>query len=323
MTSKILVISSILLVVFSTSVFGFDPSAKFTVKVLDENESPIEGALVEAGFAIKYGKDFKNIDKKTDSNGVAIIAARSAWTKVGFQITKEGHYKSSGDAVFKSASTGRWEPWNPELRIILKKIINPVPMYGRNSKHTKKIELPLAGKGIGFDLIKYDWVVPYGTGTVADFVFGLEKRYINSDKFSAKLTIEFSNTYDGMLLHSERTEQGSEFVLPRLAPLQGYENKLSLEIIKEPGEVLTTINNYDSHDKNYVFRVRSEERKGALGKSMYGKIIGPITFDPKFSETAKIHFKYYLNPDYTRNLEFDPKRNLFGELPPLEQVGIK
>jgi len=43
---------------------------------------------------------------------------------------------------------------------------------------------------------------------------------------------------------------------------------------------------------------------------MYGKIKGKIEFEPRRSKTAKIYLYYYLNPDYTRNLEFDPKRNL-------------
>jgi hypothetical protein len=54
---------------------------------------------------------------------------------------------------------------------------------------------------------------------------------------------------------------------------------------------------------------------------MYGKIIGPISFgDVSRKDTATVQFKYYLNPDNTINLEFDPEHNLFGQLSPLEQV---
>ena len=52
---------------------------------------------------------------------------------------------------------------------------------------------------------------------------------------------------------------------------------------------------------------------------MYGKIRGPIQFEPRIDPT-KVYFKYYVNPDYTRNLEFDPNHNLFGNLPDLERV---
>ena len=40
---------------------------------------------------------------------------------------------------------------------------------------------------------------------------------------------------------------------------------------------------------------------------MYGKIEKEFEFDPKGS----VYFRYYLNPDGTRNLEEDPGKNLF------------
>jgi hypothetical protein len=56
---------------------------------------------------------------------------------------------------------------------------------------------------------------------------------------------------------------------------------------------------------------------------MYGKIHGEIKFDPRGSKTALLGFKYYLNPDYTHNLEFDPTKNLFTDLKRGERVGIR
>ena len=53
---------------------------------------------------------------------------------------------------------------------------------------------------------------------------------------------------------------------------------------------------------------------------MYGKILGDIGFDPAFQKTIDLRFTYYLNPDYTRNLEYDRTKNLFDKLPSLERV---
>jgi len=53
---------------------------------------------------------------------------------------------------------------------------------------------------------------------------------------------------------------------------------------------------------------------GKVHKALYGKIHGEIRFDVINSKTAIIIFTYYLNPDGTRNLEFDQKRNLFQNL---------
>jgi hypothetical protein len=53
---------------------------------------------------------------------------------------------------------------------------------------------------------------------------------------------------------------------------------------------------------------------------MYGKIRGGILISPRKNKPMKIKLHYYLNPDYTRNLEFDPKRNLFAITDPGENV---
>lgn len=47
---------------------------------------------------------------------------------------------------------------------------------------------------------------------------------------------------------------------------------------------------------------------------------------PTSEKNAKIFFKYYLNPDYSRNLEYDPTQNLFLNLrdnKKLEWVGLE
>ena len=65
---------------------------------------------------------------------------------------------------------------------------------------------------------------------------------------------------------------------------------------------------------NYIFRVRSESIGDKPLMAMHGKIYGDIEFDPKGKATASILFDYYLNPDYTNNLEYDPKQNLFKNI---------
>jgi hypothetical protein len=52
----------------------------------------------------------------------------------------------------------------------------------------------------------------------------------------------------------------------------------------------------------------------------YGKIHGPIRFWIEPPE-ATLSMTYYLNPTPNdRNLEFDPKKNLFTDLKPDERV---
>jgi len=47
---------------------------------------------------------------------------------------------------------------------------------------------------------------------------------------------------------------------------------------------------------------------------------GDFKARPTKDGLAEIEFCYWLNPDHTKNMEFDPKANLFSPLPRKEQV---
>ena len=212
--------------------------------------------------------------------------------------------------------------------MILRSIVDPIPMYARDSSDSRSIiEIPVVGKEIGFDLMKFDWVDPYGKGETSDFIFKVDRDYKVKDDFEVSLTLSFPNPHDGIqLLSNESSEyfNSSYFSFPRHAPISNY----AKTIIKRYS--CKRVNQYevkevknDNSSANYFFRIRSEIESGKTVKSMFGKIHGDIWFSPRGSDTAKIYFKYYLNPDYTRNLEFDPKRNLFDDLPKSERIGIR
>jgi hypothetical protein len=81
------------------------------------------------------------------------------------------------------------------------------------------------------------------------------------------------------------------------------------------------VNNGESHPQNLFLRIRTEkDDEGRIVKAMYGKISGPIGFGGVAAKKGTLSLTYYLNPDSTRNLEFDPERNLFKGLSSREQV---
>jgi hypothetical protein len=291
------------------------PEAKITIKVIDEQGKYIEGAHVGIGFERNTGGGTKEIpvDGITDIDGLFSGQERSN-NYVGYTVTKEGYYQSTGTYRFKD-NNGRWEPWNPEVKIILRKIGNPIPMYAREVM----LEIPKIDKEIGFDLIESDWVSPFGKGIKSDFTFKLYKVFVSKKEFDSKLNISYANKYDGIIKFKEEFIYGSQFKLPRNAPESGYQPSIVKYHKLSPGKITET-----DYDKNtgYIFKIRSEIRNGKFYRAMYGKIQGDISYDPMNSKTAYIVFKYYLNPDYSTNLEFDPKRNLFYDLHDSERVGL-
>ncbi len=204
---------------------------------------------------------------------------------------------------------GMWQPWGKELTVIMRPIVNPVPMYVRHNF----FKFPPIVEEVGFDLEKSDWVIPHGQGTQADFVFKVERFWNDAANYNATMTLTFSNPLDGIRVFKDDGggdfNAGSWFRLPRMAPDGGYQAKL--EIRKSAGSYGYSPGYFSNEidDKNYIFRVRSEvDENGKLKQAMYGKIRGRIKFSPG---PVEVGMHYYLNPDYTRNLEYDPERNLF------------
>jgi hypothetical protein len=144
--------------------------------------------------------------------------------------------------------------------------------------------------------------------------FRLDRKFVSRDDFEGLLTITFPNKYDGIQLVKYDRRGGSNFKLPRFAPEDGYQAKLVRTFSKKPGE---PYKDSAAEDNNYFYRVRSEEKNGKFFRAMYGKIHGDIQFGMRSHKTASILIKYFLNPDYTRNLESG--KNLF----PGVQMGVE
>lgn len=316
----ILAFTAILMIVTYSFAFGTS-IAKVTLKVVDEDGNPIQNAKVGVGFRIYtqggWGSKEKGVDGVTDKQGIFSTSAL-ADDYVGFYANRDGYYESEGHYKFKERSLGRWEPWNPELKVVLRKIINPVPMYARDTKKSG-LKIPVSNKAIGFDLIEFDWLSPYGKGKYADFYFKLSGTFVSKSEYNMQLVLSFKEKYDGIQVVEEDRSSGSVLKLPRFAYETGY-NKERMLYWKE-GPKQKTETNFVRNNNNYIFRVRSEEKDGKFYRAMYGKILGDIEFYPESKNSADIVLKYCLNPDYTRNLEYGG--NLFKNLPDFERVGIQ
>lgn len=304
----IVVIAIMVLTPFSAFAMGM---AKMSLKVIDEDSKPVEGAQVRIHFNDNALEKDLTIGL-TDSNGIFSASGSSSDGSVGGDVLKNGYYYSVFHQDFIVKKLGFWQPWDKQIHVVLRPIINPVPMYVRD----RWIDIPAVGREIGFDLMKFDWVIPYGQGVQSDFIFYCERTYKDVDNFDATITLTFSRENDGIQMIKDDPggifTVGSRFRLSRHAPESGYQRKL----VKRRSRGATGRIDDNSDDSNYYFRVRSEvDAEGKLTRAMYGKIRGDIRFDPRGSKTASIHFHYYLNPDYTRNLEFDIRKNLFSPLP--------
>ena len=245
------------------------------------------------------------VSGKTDKNGLFTGQGATEYYAV-YGADADGYYGTSFDYSNFTGYSGvlgfrKWQPWNPTLKVVLKKIKNPIAMYAYG---TDRIKHPKQNEFIGYDLVKHDWVSPYGKGSVSDFLFKLENDFISNNNYKIKLTTKFSNLADGLKFFSSLEQQGSHLRSANQAPLNGYQSELIQTMSMDPEKGFKYSFNREEGG-GYYFRGRCD---GDTSDScLYGKIYGNIEFGKN-----QLIFNYYLNPSIgDTNIEFDPKKNLF------------
>ncbi len=234
---------------------------------------------------------------------------------VGVSAKKDGYYVTAAPVRFTRVKMGRWQPWNPTIDLVLRKIENPIPMY---FKKIVGLEIPKLKEPVGFDLIKADWVAPYGKGIKEDIIFTLDKDFQARDHYTAKLTISFANKGDG-IQETNKVVEGSAFLLARYAPESGYHSSYRRIVERTPTSKSAVLRRDGIH---YFYRVRAEkDDQGKVSSALYGKIHNDIEISVFKVDTGRISFNYFLNPTPNdRNMEFDGAKNLFKDLKQLERV---
>jgi hypothetical protein len=276
-----------------------------TVKVIGEDGNPIAGADVDVSYDVpakpdEGSKRYGEVKGITDDNGMFIASHTDSSWDLGVAVEKAGYYKSHIGYQFYYDEKRR----QPSFTLILKKIGMPIPMYAKRLN----THVPALDKAVGFDLMAGDWVSPYGRGVNSDILFtGHFNKGANGES-DFTLTVSFPNPGDGIqefdapaLIQDAKTGQ-SDLRSSHEAPMDDYQSQWVQTDNRKPGQPVET-NRNSNH--NYYFRVRTVlDENGNVKSALYGKIYGDF-----------MEFAYYLNPTPNdRNVEFDPKQNLFDGL---------
>lgn len=269
------------------------------IKVVGKDGNPIAGANVSVAYDVptkpfSSQPTFGEVKGVTDTNGMFTTSHTDTSLGLGIVVQKPGYYATHAGQQFYFSEKNR----HPTFTLLLKKIINPTPMY---AKRILSLRLPEFNKAIGYDLMVGDWVAPYGKGVNSDILF----TEMNTNAQSGYiLSVSFPRLGDGIQefdapsLIQEATNGVSDLKSSHNAPLHGY----------HPQYVETQAPN---PNRNFYFRVRTVlDSNGHVKSALYGKIYGDLA-----------QFSYYLDPTpNNRNVEFDPGHNLLGGLHSFEQV---
>jgi hypothetical protein len=312
------------MICLGSNLFAQNYEAKVTYHLVDDSNRPLVNFPYGMGAVIINGvtTTAPDVYGLTDQNGkitltcLAATGPLNSGSKPGFP----GYYQSYYETSITNVVAGKWQPWNPTVEVVVKPIINPIPMYAKTvyASSGYYMTIPATNTPVGFDLEAGDWVAPYGKGSVSDFIFTMQIKTpygSMTQPYDVIWTLSFSNKGDGVQSVLVPKNVGSAFRLPRLAPETGYQPTLVQEISYDgkqwkKGAV--------GEDQNYFFRVRTvQDDQGNIKSALYGKIAGPI----ECAQIGRILFTYYLNPTPNdQNMEFDPSKNLFKNLSDLQQV---
>jgi hypothetical protein len=295
------------------------------VHVIDENGSPVVGAKSSIYFVNALQDERR--DGVTDINGVS-SANGSGTNSFGFIITKHGHYQARVEGLSKDE--------DHDVEVVLPRILNPVPMYALRNVSLK---FPVQSEWIGFDFEAADWVAPYGKGKTIDILFRfrsefkglvdrirsqedmekavkfskemyqaarmewtMDKFRVDYGKWDAVMEVSFSVKEEGIYETSQFLKY-SQLKMPHSAPTEGYVPTWRYEGRSYKAKAYR-------EDVGYFLRTRVRlDRDGNIASANYAKIMGDFLVATKGGQVA---FTYYFNPlPNDRNLEFDPKKNLF------------
>jgi hypothetical protein len=213
-------------------------------------------------------------------------------------------------------------------------------MYAKNAW----VDLPAGDGEFGYDLFAGDLVVPYGIGQHSDFIFKVSTTnsiWHDRNIYHLQADIVFPNPNDGIqvvFIPSFCVSPSSNYRLPFSAPDSGYVDSLSKAngntqseyrqsnlpvpcYWTEPYHLTLNRNRVWMEEVNYFFKIRSD----ASGHANYGIIRGILRADYRGGNIPCVEFEYYVNPDGTQNVEFDPTHNLmkrFSRNPIESKAGI-
>jgi len=318
-----LAIFPIFLALSTYQLIGKDALFGLTLKVVDEEGRPVADASARIGAERRPVGDESSgkgvfAEGVTDPNGYfsGVVETWNA-SQAGYRVQKEGHYGVWLTYRSKSPINGKWQPWNPTVEVLLKQIKNPVPMYAKNVT----AEVPVSHADVGYDLVEGDWVAPHGKGVAADMILHCDGEVQDDRNYRGTLTVSFPGAGNGLIPFEIAQPKISPLRMPYHAPEDGYGSTQTWRSVRRYNAQTRKNEEYiddSSPTRNYFIRVRSElDANGKVLKAMYGKIHAPFIFDARginpWGRTKKqyVAFTYYLNPDGTRNIEYDPTRNLF------------
>jgi len=294
---------------------------------------------------------------KTNADGF-FTAEDTVINDTALWVKKAGYYPIRLDSLQMAVDEPLRQQSTINLNLTMRPIVKPIPLHGRVVKRAfPEQNLPIGydlqaadwvkphGKGIEADILfsfsrehlgckngeTYEELITYITGVHQktprakdEFIDGIKQFYENNHNYNylealqhtagrwrGTITITFPNPKEGIRKVKDEFKHYSELTIPHQAPSDGYQSEWKRD--EDNGTPRKT-----SDRVGYFLRTRVKlDEKGEIVSAHYAKLVTDFNFDPR----GRITFSYLFNPTANdRNLEFDPKKNLFKNLEIGEEI---
>lgn len=306
--------SLMMLVLLSLPLVGCSESVTLKVNVHDESGHPVTNAIIKIETLKKLfmgagskPSDFRTITAHADSNGVVSVKFDVVSTDSTYRLSADGYYQTPyHDIYYKMKKDHLFyvelAEHEKEESVVMRKIRNPIPMFGYGPPSWLGTKLPLHGE-YGFDMVVGDFLSPHGKGEVADFY--ILKNYDERTR-TGKSALLFKGRGNGAYKIKAFTD--SRFRSCYAADTNAvFETEFRHEYVTlENRSGWREVCDVDE-DECLILRTRCQyNEKGELVSCHYSKIYGKIEI------RSYLNFRAYaFNPTPNdTNLEFDTRKNL-------------
>lgn len=296
--------------------------AALNVFVHDERGKPIPGAQVRCAFWLGRSGGGNVVYGVADQTGHFLARGRSN-DDVHAKVVSEGYYASYARKVLGGTSAvdgilvrdGRWQPYGEDWPILLRKIVNPVPLDSCINR--KEYHISATNAWIGFDMEKRDWVKPHGDGIQADFEINFDwDGTVRGHYTGASLDLRFPDPFSGGYW-TEKTN-GSDYKFAYCADTnQNFLSEFRFVVKREKQGWKRAV---FGEDKLLIARTRCKvDDEGVLVAANYSQILG-IDFHWGSKGKGRFFISYIRNPSVNdTNLESDEVYRLYQKhLPDLK-----
>lgn len=278
--------------------------ASVEVHVVDEEGLAVSNAEVEVYFGLSF-RPGATVKGKSDGRGM--FAAKGKTTgEVYINIRKTGCYETAKKIDIaadenRKVSWGKWKPSKIHYAAKLRQIRKPVKLLTSGGARGHDIYEPKVW--MGFDILKDDWVSPYGKGDTVDF----EIMYDSDGKklfeyTGSELRMRFVRPYDGAYVRTLDWE--SKFHTDFEAMTNG-QYQAEFCFFEKKNAPRNWSSKKISKDQYLVLRIRSKvDTEGQFVGAHYAIIQGPLTFGWDYKTFAFFGIHTFFNPTFNDpNLE--------------------